>query len=226
MSNLTNLVIFAKDPRPGHVKTRLSPPLPPVAAAELAGAFVADLARRLSELGRVTVALPPGDAPGRLAALLPPAIGFADQGPGDLGARLARALGDALDGAAVAVAIGADHPHLPLAPLREAIAAARDGDAGWIATDDGGFACIALSRPAPGLFTDVAWSTPEAAAGVRNNARRLGVHLRETGTWYDVDTVEDLLRFAADPDSRRRCPGTMRVVDAWRKALEGEGGGT
>lgn len=225
MSNLTNLVIFAKDPRPGAVKTRLSPPLPPEAAAELAGAFVGDLARRLAPLGRVTVTLPPGDAPDRLAALLPPGVAFADQGPGDLGDRLARALDEALEDAGVAVAIGADHPHLPLAPLREAIAAARGGGAGWIATDDGGFACIALSRPAPGLFDGVAWSTPGTAAGVRNNARRLGVHLRKTGTWYDVDTVEDLRRFAADPDSRRRCPGTMRVLDAWREALEGEGGG-
>ena len=226
MSSLTNLVIFAKDPRPGHVKTRLSPPLPPETAAALAGAFVSDLARRLLPLGCVTVALPPGDAPHRLAKLLPADVAFTGQGPGDLGAKLARVLGDALAaGAGVAVAIGADHPHVPLAPLREAVAAARDGDAGWIPTDDGGFACIALSRPVPGLFADVAWSTPDAAAGVRNNALRLGVSLRETGTWYDVDDVRDLRRFAAEPDARRRCPGTMRVLDAWRGALGKEGDG-
>ncbi|MBZ0270240.1 hypothetical protein K8I85_18970, partial [bacterium] len=63
MSNLTTLIIFAKDPRPGHVKTRLSPPLPPEAAADLAAAFVADLALRLAPLGDVCVALPPGDTP-------------------------------------------------------------------------------------------------------------------------------------------------------------------
>lgn len=226
MPNITTLVIFAKDPRPGHVKTRLSPPLPPEAAAELAAAFVSDLARRLESLGRVTVALPPGDTPVRLAGALPTGTPFTDQGPGDLGARLARALDGALaHGAAVALAVGADHPHLPLLQVRTAIDAARAGHVGWIPTGDGGFACIALSRPVPGLFADVPWSTPEAADGVRNNARRLGVSLRDAGTWYDVDTIHDLRRLAADPDSRRRCAATMRVVDRWRHTLDEQGGG-
>jgi uncharacterized protein len=228
MQNITHLVIFAKEPRPGHVKTRLSPPLSPVAAAALAAAFVSDLARRLAPLGHVTVALPPGDAAGRLAECVGPGVAFADQGPGDLGEKLARVTGDALaGGATVAVAIGADHPHLPLHRLREAIDAARAGDAGWIPTDDGGFACIAVSRLVPGLFEGVPWSTPGVAAAVRNNARTHGVSLRDAGTWYDVDTAEDLRRLVADPDSRRRCPGTMRVLDEWRHAFdEGEGGGT
>jgi len=224
--NLITVFLFAKDPRPGHVKTRLSPPLPPGAAADLAAAFVADLVSRLAPLGDVRVALPPGDETARLSGQLPGGVRFTSQGHGDLGEKLSRALDAGLaDGAAVAFVVGADHPHLPLRQAREAIAAARDGDVGWIPTDDGGFACIAVSRPVPGLFAGVPWSTPDAAAAVRNNARRLGVSLRDAGTWYDVDTVQDLRRLLADPDSRRRCPATMRVLEDWRHTLDEEEGG-
>ncbi|GJM43613.1 MAG: hypothetical protein DHS20C21_04550 [Gemmatimonadota bacterium] len=212
---LATIVILAKEPRPGSVKTRLVPPLSDDEAAALARAFLCDLTRRLATIpdAQVALAIPSEDSPERMARWLGTPVRFLDQGSGDLGARLTRTLDRSLtDGADVAIAVGSDHPNLPRTIVRSAIETARKGNVGWARTDDGGYACIAVPRSLPGLFRDVPWSTADVADVTRNNADRMGVSLVDHGPWYDVDTAADLDRLVRDPATAWRCPDTLQAV--------------
>lgn len=214
---MESVVIFAKTPLVGRVKTRLAPRLGPLELTALAGAFLTDSVAALQLLANidVRVALPDEDPRQPMREILGPAVPILPQGPGDLGDRLRRVTAAELsrDVRAVAV-VGADHPTLPGAMIRRCLDAARPGRAAWVLTEDGGFAALALARPAPTLFRDVPWSAPGVAEAVRANARRSGVELVDCGRWYDVDTPEDLDRLAAElagsPDA---CPATRAVLD-------------
>jgi hypothetical protein len=209
-----NVILFAKKPAIGETKTRLVPPLTHAEASELARAFVNDLALRLlsqTDL-EIGLALPPGASSRDFPDLERSGISFLDQGEGGLGERLSRVLARAVGVPVRSVALlGSDHPNLPLPFLRGALEVGASGDVGWIPTADGGFAAIAASRSCPGLFHDVPWSTPEVAAAIRRNASREGLRLVETGTWYDIDTGEDLQRLERELE-RGTCPETECIL--------------
>jgi rSAM/selenodomain-associated transferase 1 len=213
---VSTVLVFAKPPIPGRVKTRLVPPLSPAEAARLAGAFLLDLTAALAELpgAHLEIALPAPGAPAAGADWLPAGIPVVSQVEGDLGERLSRATAAAFerrDGPVAAV--GADHPSLPARLVSAALAEARGGRVGLVPTDDGGYAALALPRPMPGLFRDVPWSTGEVAAATRRNARALGVALVELGSWYDVDEIADLARLERDLAERPAdCPETRAVL--------------
>jgi len=215
---------------PGQVKTRLAGRLGSSETVALAGAFLTDVVAALQLLANfdIRVALPDGDSRARARAFLPSAIAIVRQGPGNLGDRLARVIAAELEaGASAAGVVGSDHPTLPPDRVRRCLETARDGRIGWIPTDDGGFAAIALSRPEPGLFAGVPWSTPGVADAVRGNARRLGLELIECGTWYDVDTPDDLDRLAAElARNPNCCPATRAVLDALDPPLQDRRQGT
>lgn len=224
------LVVFAKVPRPGAVKTRLVPPLTATEAAALAAAFLDDLAGRLPGTAEhLALALPgsPG-ATDAAACARWTARGFAlaAQGDGDLGARLARVVvREFAAGHGPVAVLGSDHPHVPLAAVRDALAAARRGAAGWITTADGGFALMALPRALPNLFRDVPWSTPGVAAAVRARAADAGVALEDFGPTFDLDTAADLDRFLADSANARECPATWRALSGRLPPRETRRGG-
>ncbi|MDT5295574.1 MAG: uncharacterized protein QOJ76_2454 [Acidobacteriota bacterium] len=211
------IIIMAKAPRAGEVKTRLVPPLTPEEAAALAACFFADavsLARSVA--GEVVVAYAPADARARLEELARGGVTlWLEQEGADLGARLSFVVARAAAlGLGPLVLIGADSPtlppHIPASAL-DALACGR-ADAALGPADDGGFYAAALRAPAPGLFDRVEWSTPRAYAQTARNAARLGLRLLELPRWYDVDTPADLLRLraelASDRDARRRAPAT------------------
>ena len=172
-----------------------------------------DLYEDVSRIAGITVSLHvwPPDA-SRCAELFPHARISAQVGA-DLGARLDHATTRALDelGGPVLV-VGGDHPNLPAGWVTACFAAARTGAVGWIPTDDGGFAAMALDRARPELFADVPWSTPGVANAVRRNAARSGARLVAPGTWYDVDDRDDLARLVRDLERGASCPHTRRVL--------------
>lgn len=225
----TSLVIFAKVPRPGEVKTRLVPPLTVVEAAALAAAFLDDLCARLDgAAARRVLALP--RASDAAAGARWTAHGFAviAQGDGDLGRRLARATAaEFASGHGPVAVLGSDHPHVPLPAVREAFAAAARGAVGWITTTDGGFALMALPRPLPALFEGIPWSTAGVAAATRARAAAAGVPLEDFGPSFDLDTAADLDRFLADSAHARECPATWRLLSGlsppWRTRRDGDG---
>jgi glycosyltransferase A (GT-A) superfamily protein (DUF2064 family) len=186
---MTELIVLTKPPVPGEVKTRLVPPLSFAEASQFAAA----------KLG--------------LSEIVPREVPFVDQGPGGLGRKLAHVVTRACArGARVVVVTGSDHPSLPLELITAIIDEARRERVGWIPTEDGGFAAMALPRPLPGLFRNVPWSTPEVAPAIRRNARALGIVLNDLGCWYDVDTVKDLRRLASELESGGACPATRSLL--------------
>jgi rSAM/selenodomain-associated transferase 1 len=223
------MIVLAKPPLPGRVKTRLVPPLTPEEASRFAGAFLQDLLRTLQQIAermpaRVTVALPEGARGESLEGLIPEGVALVGQGAGGLGRRLARvARESAARGAAPIALVGGDHPDLPGELLGAMIRESGRERVGWIPTEDGGFAAIALPRPVAGLFRAVPWSTPEVARAIRRNARASGVDLVEAGVWHDVDNADDLRRIDSEPLSAERCPATWRLLRTLNPALSKRG---
>jgi hypothetical protein len=213
------LVVFARAPVPGQVKTRLfrgqgvpSPPLPmppvgPEEAAALHRAFVADVLRCGAAAGlfsrrRLYVAGDPDHPFLREAAA---ASGFLlrPQGEGDLGQRMHAALvAELAAGAAAAVLIATDSPTLPPELLRQAgasLRAAAPGPAVVIGpAADGGYYLIGVTRPCPSLFIEdpIAWGTNQVLPATLARLARLraeGAAVELLPFFYDVDTPADLL---------------------------------
>jgi hypothetical protein len=184
------LLVFAKPPEPGRVKTRLSPPLSPEEAARLYAAFLADALRQYVVLAgarpeapvAVRLCLASGAEPLAEAlpmGLVPPGVSLHRQVGDGLGARMRHAFEEAFAaGAARAVVVGTDHPTLPSAFVRRALDALRPGDAGeGVRADaclgpsaDGGYYLLGLRRAAaargllPAAFDGMTYSHPQVFA--------------------------------------------------------------
>lgn len=215
------ILLFAKPPVPGRVKTRLAPLLGPEGAAELYAAFLEDV---VAAVGRVEAEAelwlePPAgqDRAGRAAARAEAAVlaerlglGLRWQAEGTgLGARLRGAFERAFaDGGAAAVALGSDHPTLPPARLAEAFRMLGTSQVTVGPSRDGGYYLIGLARSAwpaaADLFREVPWSTPRVLAVTRERIESLRLRARELPAWYDVDEPGDLavLRRDVNADSR------------------------
>ena len=230
------LLLFAKAPAPGDVKTRLIVPggLTASQAASLHAALVADLSRRF-EAGRWDLvlmwSLSKGDDPP--ADLAPAGVPWRLQRGHDLGERLYRGLEWAASGAGYAAAVGSDHPDLDPARVETAfdlLAAGRDAVLG--PARDGGYYLIALRREALDrrLFDGLAWSTPSVLPETLSRCRELGLDAALLPVEEDLDTVDDLARFRdaleRRPELRSLCPRTAEVVASWSRrppAAESQG---
>lgn len=194
------LLVMAKAPRPGAVKTRLCPPLTPGLAADLYRAFLRDtlaLAERLAGTDRGVV-FPPTADDRSLHALLPPAAQCWPQegvglGPGLRGA-FARGFAA---GYRRVVVMSSDSPTLPPAIVGEAFALLDDYDVTLGPTADGGYYLIGLAAPQPHLFEDISWSTSAVFGQTLQRAAEMGLRVRTLPEWHDVDGVADLLPLAA-----------------------------
>lgn len=211
------VIVMVKAPRAGQVKTRLTPPLAAEEAAALAACFVQDVVNSASRVaGEVIIAYTPADGRATLERLLRGhLVQWLSQRGADLGERLDSVAAQAFaQGFGPLVLIGADSPTLPPSYIAQSInsLAAAEADIALGPTADGGYYLLALRRPAPGLFRDIAWSTAQTYAETARNAARLGLRLLELQPWYDVDTPADLARLRAellaDEEARRRAPAT------------------
>lgn len=199
------LAIFAKQPRAGWVKTRLSPPLTPVQARDLYRIALEETVSRLATAPATRVLCHAGRH-GWFARAFPGVLRLA-QGRGDLGTRLARVTAAlfAAGGGPVAV-VGSDSPDLPLALVEEAFAALAGADAAVVASGDGGYALLALAAPQPGLFKGIPWSTSRVLAATWERAAALGLRLENVGSWDDVDDIASLQRLVTrSPASATAC---------------------
>lgn len=186
------VLVMAKYPAPGRVKTRLAGALGAAVAAELARAFIADLSARLGALGAsVAWAFWPPDAP--FARLVAGAPCVPQQGR-DLGERLRTAIAWAFAcDPRPLVVLGADIPHVPAATLREAAAAlAAEADVVLGPTPDGGYYLLALRAPQPALFERVPWGGSRVLAVTLERARAAGLRVHLLPPTFDVDTRADL----------------------------------
>ena len=198
------LVIFAKWPLPGQVKTRLCPPLRSDQAAELARCFLLDTVERVSRLEEVQVwvAFTPADSEARFRALLPASVCYLPQRGADLGERELNIFVDLFEGAATRVAImGSDIPSVPLAYLRSAFDLLKNPDCDAVLgpSRDGGYYCIGAQAGhagLPALFEHIEWSTEKVMQQTLQQARLHNLNVRLIPRWYDVDTVKDMRKLA------------------------------
>jgi rSAM/selenodomain-associated transferase 1 len=219
------LLLFTKPARAGQVKTRLVGDLTAAEAAALHAAFLDDLVERLRE----------GDFDLRLAWALDaddevpagPVPGLRQQGD-DLGERLYRALSDAARESACVMAVGSDHPTLPLALIHRAFEALEQGVQVVLGpAEDGGYYLIALRADAVArrLFEDVAWSTNQVLPATLERCRELGLEVELLPMAADVDTPDDLRRLASrmtggDMDDLG-CPRTRELLRLWQDRIGG-----
>ncbi|CAM5496290.1 hypothetical protein STENM327S_06468 [Streptomyces tendae] len=188
MTATTTLLVIAKQPRPGRVKTRLTPPFTPAEAAALAEAALADtLGAVAATPARRRVLVLDGD-PG---PWLPPGFDVVPQGAGGLDARLA----DAFAGCAgPALLIGMDTPQVTPDLLDVDFG---DCDAYFGPAEDGGFWALGLARPEPALLRGVPMSTPVTGAVQRERLLTAGLRVRDLPRLRDVDTAADAHAVAA-----------------------------
>ncbi|MFE9461812.1 DUF2064 domain-containing protein [Streptomyces californicus] len=206
----TELLVIAKEPVAGRVKTRLCPPFSPAEAAELAAASLADTLETLLALParrRVLV------LDGRPGDWVPPGFEVVPQSGGGLDERLAAAFGGCTG---PALLVGMDTPQIGAAHLAPALAPdAWDGCGAWFGpAEDGGFWALGLAQPDPSLLLGVPMSVPETGAVQRCRLVEAGLVVRELPVLVDVDTAADARRVATAAPGGRFAAALGRLTGA------------
>jgi rSAM/selenodomain-associated transferase 1 len=199
--NSTVVIVFAKAPQPGAVKTRLVPLLGPEGAAALHVKLVKhtlDTARAASFKRVELHGAPDVSDPFFRFCAGHYGVTLEAQAAGDLGARMLRAFDKALAMHDCVLLVGTDCPALAARHLRQADKALRDGaDAVFVPCEDGGYALIGLRRTDRRLFDDIAWGSDHVMADTRARLQQLGWTWRELETLWDIDRPEDYARLEA-----------------------------
>ncbi|MFV8183726.1 TIGR04282 family arsenosugar biosynthesis glycosyltransferase [Streptomyces sp. AF1B] len=202
---MTTLLVVAKEPRPGRVKTRLTPPFTPREAAALAEAALADtleVVARTPARRRVLV------LDGEPGPWLPPGFEVLRQCPGGLDERLAAAFAHCTG---PALLIGMDTPQVTPELLTVDFA---DCDAYFGPAEDGGFWALGLADPDPALLLGVPMSTSHTGAVQR--ARLAGLRVRDLPPLRDVDTARDAELVAEEAPCGRFAAELKRLTAAAR----------
>ena len=191
------IVVFAKAPQPGSVKTRLIPALGAQGAAELALRMLQHtLAQALAaEVGTVELCMSPApDAPAWAGVAIPPEVVQTSQGDGDLGQRMARAVNRTTTRLGQPVLLmGTDCPALSAAHITLAARQLQQHDAAIIPVADGGYVLIGLHTPCPNVFTNMAWSTATVAGDTLRRFGLLGYSVWTSPLLHDIDEPADLV---------------------------------
>ncbi|MEO7649104.1 MAG: TIGR04282 family arsenosugar biosynthesis glycosyltransferase [Bryobacteraceae bacterium] len=193
---LPAIILFAKAPVAGRVKTRLEPRLGPVATVELHDAFVRDGLAMLLPLAGVAGIELHSDI--QTDAWRGSPVTRKLQCAGDLGLKLFHALAGALaEGRPNACILGSDAPTLPQAYVRELLASSADVALG--PSEDGGYYAISCRRVHPEMFLGVEWSTSRTLRQTVEAAGNCGLSVELGQSWYDVDEYSDLERLLGSP---------------------------
>jgi rSAM/selenodomain-associated transferase 1 len=198
----TPIIVFAKAPRPGAVKTRLASALGAEGAARLHERLVARTLATASAsgVGPVELCCAPDASDPRLAALaLEHGAALTGQGPSDLGRRMHCAVERVLSQEQAALLVGSDCPALVPDHFREAARALAEGDDAVLGpAEDGGYVLIGLRRVNASLFERIGWGGPDVLRETRARLAALDWRWRELATLWDVDRPEDLARLRAE----------------------------
>ena len=200
------LVVFAKRPTPGRVKTRMCPPLSPEQAAELYAAMLQDVlvasqaAARMLGLDPVLAVDPPGSAPD-LARMCPAGFRVVAQRGADLSERMAWAAAEAAASGATRILLrGSDSPALSAEGIGAALAALDEHDLVICPDRDGGYTLVGLRGVTPGLF-DHAMSTASVLVHCIASAKKTISERHVSGVYTELPSG----RFCARMRSRSTC---------------------
>ena len=213
------VIVFAKNPVPNQVKTRLIPTLSPEQAATLYTAFLTDWCEALSKLVGVDliVAYTPPEAESDLRALIGDDVIYTPQIGEDLGERLTSATQRAVaQGYTKILLVGSDSPTLPISYISEAFTQLDSRDIAIGPSIDGGYYLIGFSTPnikitVPFVFEDIAWSTANVFRQTLARIRSVKATVGLLPPWYDIDTAEDLAFLYAHISATRLAGGTVQA---------------
>lgn len=200
------LVVLAKQPLPGRVKTRLSPPLTTAQAAQVARAALLDT---LDVVATVPVLRRTLVLAGSPTGWVPAGFQVLPQRSGDLGARLAGAFSDVHAACpAPMLLIGMDTPQVTRELLTDALRSLLAPRTGAVlgTAHDGGWWALGLHAPVSGLFDDVPMSTDQAGTVQRQRLRAAGLTSCALPVLLDLDHVEDIAVIAAQQRPVARLP--------------------
>lgn len=218
------IVIMAKVPSAGNVKTRLQPFLSSGQCAALSGAFLFDTVNKAKNVcENVILAYTPDGKTEDLKKFLPSEKNFLEQTGVDLGERMFNAFKFAFEQTAGAVVmIGTDSPTFPFDFIEQAFEFLETNSEVVLGkTEDGGFYLIGLRTLEKKIFENIRWSSPRTFEQIFENIHRLNLHLREVPSWYDVDEQKDFEKLSEEilhnKNAQRRAPETYDLIKQWEK---------
>ena len=206
------ILIMAKAPIPGTVKTRLG--LPPRDAADLQAALIGDTVEKTRPLAPTTVAAAPPDRLDLVRPLLPEDVALIAQESGDLGDRMLAGTRTLFAASPEPVLLlGTDAPTLPAEAIERAALALASHALSIIRSSDGGYVLLGLRRQAAEVFRGVDWSTEAVFGQTLQRAGEAGLTVYAGDPWYDVDEPEDLARLRAELGAHpERAPRTAALL--------------
>lgn len=224
------IIIMAKVPVAGAVKTRLQPFLSPDECAELARAFLHDaVAKAKSVCENVILAYSPADRKNVLDETLRRENTLVAQTGATLGDRMTNAFEFAFAQKSDAVVmIGTDSPTVHAEYIEQAFDFLEiNSDIVLGKTADGGFYLIGTQQKIHSeLFKNVAWSSAAVFRQMIANAERLKLRWRAVPAWYDVDTPDDFTflrdEISRDEQARKRAPATFEWLESNAKLRDAD----
>jgi hypothetical protein len=197
---------MAKAPRPGKVKTRLSPPLTPEQSSALNICFIQDTTENIGQVTQAAscaglVAYTPVGDEAAFEGLLPADFRLIAQRGDGFGERLLCACEDLFScGFGAVCLIDSDSPTMPQGALLQAVESlSRAGDRMVLGgSDDGGYYLIGIKHPHRRLFEQIDWSTDRVFAQTLERAREISLEAELLPAWYDVDDGATLERLRGE----------------------------
>jgi len=188
------IILFARDPVVGQVKTRLHPFLSEESIFELYTHFLHDSIQKIVRVKSADrfIGVHPADASGFFSRLKDEcALEIFSQVGNDLGEKMANAFQARFaEGYERVVIIGSDSPSLPVDYIEQALSSEKDLTIG--PSTDGGYYLIGMSGKLVNVFEDVAWGSDAVLAQTLERVKKSGCSLELLPPWYDVDRPEDL----------------------------------
>lgn len=196
-----SLILFAKEPQRGKVKTRLKGYLSSSGHLNLYKAFLKDeveLIKKIKSEDRILAFDSFGGNPAYLKKIADGFL-FHRQKGANLGEKMHDAFSFAFkNGASKMIIIGSDSPNLPGSHIKEAFDKLEKNDLVLGPAYDGGFYLIGLKKPCLEIFRGVKWSTNTVFEHTLRNASTLGKKTAILDKWYDIDEPADLMRLYND----------------------------
>ncbi len=218
------IIIMAKVPEAGKVKTRLQPFLTPEQSATLSVAFLQDAENKAKSVSKnLIVALTPFEKRNMLETTLQHQPSLIEQTGETLGDKMLNAFKFAFENEIDSVVMfGTDSPTFPADHIEQAFEFMEiESDVILGRTEDGGFYLIGLRKLDTRIFENVVWSSKETFEQVWQNVMDLNLHLREVAGWYDIDEAGDVEKLVKElsnnKNAQRRAANTFEWVKQWQK---------
>ena len=208
INNAPVLLLFAKKPEPGKVKTRLCPPLSYQQAGQVAVLLIEQSIHHFSTYwpGEIELCVWPDTDDNMLASLCRQyGIKLSTQANGDLGRKMYTAMNEKAEQGIPAMVIGTDVPHCSADVLRRAYEALSMDENVIGPTKDGGYYCIGVQQPRQEMFENVEWSTEGAYMQTLAGCTAVGIDFGcILDRLNDLDSYEDLLHVSRSIPSLRQ----------------------